>query len=147
MSATARRWIPDSVKVSHGRTATKAGPACPTSTTAMLEAQAKIDEEIRALEERLLYLRHSRNELAEINQLPAEILVKIFGYHQVRLVHGDDHRNLVQWVRVAHVCQRWRSIAFDSKVSWTTIPMHQPSYAKLAFRLSDPLAISIIDTR
>ncbi|TFK60835.1 hypothetical protein BDN72DRAFT_850213 [Pluteus cervinus] len=118
----------------------------------ILKAQAKIDEEICTLKKRLQYLLTFRNSIALINQLPAEIFVHIF--RSCQPASFGDRRGTKeicasqfdQWLHITQVCQRWRSIAFGSKELWTTIPMHNDVYAELAFKLSKPLPISIIDT-
>lgn len=117
-----------------------------------LEAQAKVDEEICMLKERINELLTFRNSIALINQLPAEIFVQIFKSCQPpsvgdpRDIDDDDTLEFDEWLRITQVCQRWRSIAFDAKEFWTTIPTHNDVYAELAFKLSDPLPISILDT-
>ncbi|TFK68654.1 hypothetical protein BDN72DRAFT_960144 [Pluteus cervinus] len=116
-------------------------------TEIMLEEQAKIDEEIRTLRDRIHHLLHSRNVLAHINQLPPEILVKVFGYYQKALVDRiGSPEEVVQWIRITHICQKWRFIAFDSKALWTIIPTPRSAYAKFASQLSHPLPISIMGT-
>ena len=47
-----------------------------------------------------------------IEMLPDEILLEIFDCH--RLATLDDSSDLWKWHRLAHVCQRWRNLIFES---------------------------------
>ncbi|TFK60916.1 hypothetical protein BDN72DRAFT_850176 [Pluteus cervinus] len=118
----------------------------------MLEAQAKVDEEIHRLKQHIQQLLIFRNSIALINQLPTETFVQIFKSCQPESVdyRKDDNEDRAirfdWWLNITQVCQRWRSIAFDSKEFWTTIPMHNPAYIDLASKLSYPLPIHLFDT-
>ncbi|TFK60919.1 hypothetical protein BDN72DRAFT_722094, partial [Pluteus cervinus] len=105
----------------------------------------QLDEEINILAERLITLRNSRNAFALINQLPAEILVEVFLWHQALKIE-DDPNLFLGWLLVTHVSQYWRSVAFSAKALWATIPTHHTAYAECASQLSYPHAISFIDT-
>ena len=50
-------------------------------------------------------------------RLPAEILVKIFQAWHYFQTHGFD----TQWVRATWVCQRWRQVALDTAVLWSSV--------------------------
>ncbi|TFK66760.1 hypothetical protein BDN72DRAFT_859617 [Pluteus cervinus] len=105
----------------------------------LLESQKKLDEEIRALEKRIISLRTSRNALALINRLPMEILTEIFACVQA----SYNCFQMVKWLRVAHVCKNWRTISFSSRNLWSTLPTHRVKYAKVAAQLSYPHPVSI----
>ncbi|TFK58152.1 hypothetical protein BDN72DRAFT_884283 [Pluteus cervinus] len=115
------------------------------SKATMLELQEQLDEEIQALEKRLLALRTSRNVLALVNQLSADLLTEILLWLQAPYMEFNSHR-IMDWIRVTHVCRSWRSIAQNSKPLWTTLLTHHIAYAQLASQLSSPLPVTIIDT-
>ena len=50
-------------------------------------------------------------------RLPAEILVKIFQAWHYFQTHGFD----TQWIRATWVCQRWRQVALDTAVLWSSV--------------------------
>lgn len=117
-----------------------------------LEEIAKLDDELRTLRERIQYLLTYRNSIVPINRLATETFTQIFRFcmptsiSECRDTEEDGAVQFGEWMHVTHVCQRWRSIAFESKALWTTIPTHDADYAELALKLSDPLPISILDT-
>ncbi|TFK61312.1 hypothetical protein BDN72DRAFT_849802 [Pluteus cervinus] len=109
----------------------------------LLESQGKLDQEIWALEKRLSALRKSRNALALINQLPAEIFVEIFLWLQTLYIELGPGK-ILEWILATHTSQHWRSLALGSKTLWTIIPAHHIPYAHLASPLSYPVQVSII---
>ena len=77
------------------------------------------------------------NTLSCTAELPNEVLSRIF-FHRLHFPEWNDrvidgyinerwHRSPApasrRWVRVAHVCQRWRSVAFSLPELWTNIQM------------------------
>ncbi|KAH9988907.1 hypothetical protein BJV77DRAFT_1019111 [Russula vinacea] len=89
-----------------------------------------IDDELESLEKTARALKLRRNALAPISRLPPETIAIIFSFlslprEYVRLITGDKQDNLA-WLRVSHVCHRWREIAlnhprFWSRVDFTTL--------------------------
>jgi hypothetical protein len=84
-----------------------------------------IDAELKSLEKSALALKLRRNALAPISRLPPETIVIIFSFlslprHYVRLLTGDEQDNLA-WLRVSHVCGRWREIALNHPRFWSRI--------------------------
>ena len=64
-----------------------------------------------------------RNTLATINRLPDIILYTIFSCFQEK--YRARPRKSLEWIRVTHVCEHWRSVALDHAVLWTYIPLHR----------------------
>ncbi|TFK66786.1 hypothetical protein BDN72DRAFT_130077 [Pluteus cervinus] len=120
-----------------------------TTTELAEQAQAKIDVDISALEERIRVLRSSRNTFTLIYRLPAEIMTEIFLWLQLFLCEGSayNHRGaaLVQWSVATCVSQHWRSIALSSKILWATIPMHKGRYAQVAAERSGLVTLTLLD--
>jgi len=54
-----------------------------------------------------------RNALLPISLLPPEILLRAFHLLALDELAFSGKQNL-GWIRVAHVCQRWRQVALDS---------------------------------
>ncbi|KAI0275198.1 hypothetical protein BC834DRAFT_36901 [Gloeopeniophorella convolvens] len=82
-----------------------------------------IDGELRSLEESTLALKFRRNGLAPISRLPPETIATIFFF--LPLVSNSDNfsgkRTPLPWLRVAHVCHRWREIALSQPRFWSHI--------------------------
>ena len=84
-----------------------------------------IDDELESLEKTARTLKLRRNALAPISRLPPETIAIIFSFlslpsEYVRLLTGDKQGNLA-WLRVSHVCHRWREIALDQPRFWSRI--------------------------
>ncbi|TFK68540.1 hypothetical protein BDN72DRAFT_878948 [Pluteus cervinus] len=58
---------------------------------------------------------------------PAEILTEIFASLQDQLFEEFSGRERLQWVRVTHVSQRWRSIAIGCARLWANIQSGDPA--------------------
>ena len=89
------------------------------------EAIHRLDLQIADLQESVRILKSQRNGHLPISTLPVEILTKIFLLHQ--------HNMLVQllgWIGITHVSQRWREIALNFSDLWIHIPFHHPKWAK-----------------
>src|SRR6267154_5285896 len=84
-----------------------------------------IDDELESLEKTTRALKLRRNALAPISRLPPEIIALIFSFlslprEYVRLLTGDK-QNILAWLRVSHVCHRWREIALNQPRFWSRI--------------------------
>ena len=87
--------------------------------------QKAIDDELNSLEKSARALELRRNALAPISCLPPETLAAIFSFlslprDHVRIRTGDEEDNLA-WLRVTHVCHRWREIALNQPRFWSHI--------------------------
>jgi hypothetical protein len=84
-----------------------------------------IDDELESLEKTARALKHRRNALAPISRLPPETIAIVFSFlslprDYVRLFTGDK-QDYLSWLRVSHVCHRWREIALDQPRFWSRI--------------------------
>ncbi|KDR65891.1 hypothetical protein GALMADRAFT_259965 [Galerina marginata CBS 339.88] len=99
---------------------------------------------------------YRQNAVAGVNHLPAEILSEIFLQVQAEYSNRSfslppEELNLTRansWIKVAHVCRKWRRSAQNTKALWSRIILSPtlPSPASLAthfFHLSHPLPISL----
>jgi hypothetical protein len=84
-----------------------------------------IDDELESLEKTTRTLKLRRNALAPISRLPPETIAIIFSFlslprEYVRLLTGDK-QDVRSWLRVSHVCHRWREIALNQPRFWSRI--------------------------
>ncbi|KAI0045658.1 hypothetical protein FA95DRAFT_1479596, partial [Auriscalpium vulgare] len=91
-----------------------------------------IDEESAALRRILSAVYTRRNALSLSCRIPPEVLATIFAFCRddsvedaERLpVHSesrlDSHRN---WIRITHVCRRWRDVALDCSSLWWDVDL------------------------
>ena len=84
-----------------------------------------IDDELESLEKTARTLKLRRNTLAPISRLPPETIAIIFSFlslprEYLRLLTGDK-QDILSWLRVSHVCHRWREIALDQPRFWSRI--------------------------
>ncbi|TCD71705.1 hypothetical protein EIP91_005471 [Steccherinum ochraceum] len=56
---------------------------------------------------------------SSIDMLPPELLVEIFHLHILSVI--CQYRESYSWIRIAHVCHRWRVIALAAPILWTHI--------------------------
>jgi F-box-like len=78
-----------------------------------------IDDEINALEESIRASKYRRNALAPISRLPPETLVAIFSFLSSSAF--DEGVGYLEWLRVTHVCRRWRETALNFPHLWSRI--------------------------
>ena len=84
-----------------------------------------IDEELESLEKTARTLKLRRNALAPISRLPPETIAIVFSFlslprEYARLLTGDKQDHLA-WLRVSHVCHRWREIALNQPRFWSHV--------------------------
>ena len=84
-----------------------------------------IDDELESLEKTTRTLKLRRNALAPISRLPPETIAIIFSFlsfprEYLRFLAGDKQEYLA-WLRVSHVCHRWREIALNQPRFWSRI--------------------------
>lgn len=96
--------------------------------TQQRDGQAEIQKHRDALRE----LYEASNALLPIVRAPAETLSQIFlDYIQEypdplkseRMFQDDDHPCHYQWIKISHVCRRWRQVALGYRKLWTYIPL------------------------
>ncbi|KAI0281233.1 hypothetical protein BGY98DRAFT_959374 [Russula aff. rugulosa BPL654] len=91
--------------------------------------QTVIDE-IKTLEESTRALKSRRNELAPISRLPPETLGTIFTFLSASA--WNERPVNLEWIRVAHVCRRWRDAALNHPRFWSYINFTKLTSAGMA---------------
>jgi hypothetical protein len=97
------------------------------------EELRRLDDEIHALEYRLIGLRTRRNNLMPLCQLPPEILARVLYFAQV--ANKDNPKKLhtpwinfdCNWHQYTHVCRRLRDVAVETPSLWTFIRCDTPT--------------------
>lgn len=115
-SAEARAsWLPDPPQ-GHSRTSR-------TELSRTTPEIVRIDREIAYHLKSVLELRHERNKHIQINQLPPEILYRIFRFVSNDAIRYDWHppHRFLRAVAFSHVCKHWRGVALSHKRLWTTV--------------------------
>ena len=77
-----------------------------------------IDDEIISSKESTRVLRSRRNAVAPISRLPPETLAAIFSF---LLTEWNKNTCYLKWIRVTHVCRRWREVALGHPCFWSHI--------------------------
>ncbi|TFK69674.1 hypothetical protein BDN72DRAFT_897066 [Pluteus cervinus] len=95
---------------------------------------AKIDEEIRALEERLVNLRSTRNALIPISRLPPEVLHEVFNIARGQGTHT---------IHISWVSRAWRDLALESKTLWTLITNSNLRWTSIYLERSFPAPLVV----
>jgi hypothetical protein len=80
-------------------------------------AISTLDKGIDAARQFLCSLLTRRNTLVPISVLPPEILSLVFHF----LVLDEPPLSRKPWIRVTHVCRRWRQVAIDDSSLWARI--------------------------
>ncbi|KIP04118.1 hypothetical protein PHLGIDRAFT_129729, partial [Phlebiopsis gigantea 11061_1 CR5-6] len=95
----------------------------------------------------VIQLRRQRNDIIpSISCLPSEIIAEILVLfvHHARQTHSYYHRRL-RWIRITHVCARWRDIARSLPNLWATIyNIRDLMYTDTFLALSQDLPLSIV---
>ncbi|EAU82640.1 hypothetical protein CC1G_07922 [Coprinopsis cinerea okayama7 len=106
-----------------------------------------IGSRIAALEEEIRLLKSRQNELAEISQLPPEILGQIFVCYRLSCgprserYHYHKHESL-DWTKVTHVSRNWRAVALACPQLWSIIDAADRRWASVMLDRSNPFPIS-----
>jgi hypothetical protein len=89
-----------------------------------------IDNEIDSFKESIRALKSRRNTLAPISRLPPETLATIFTF--LSNSAWNERAIRLKWIRVTHVCRRWREAALDHPRLWSHINFTNLTAAGLA---------------
>jgi len=77
-------------------------------------------------------LKSRRNALAPISRLPLEILAAIFFLLSSSAWDDRDEAGYLAWIRVTHVCGRWRDTALNLPCLWSHISFTKLTPAAVA---------------
>jgi hypothetical protein len=88
-----------------------------------------IIDEIDSLEASARALKSRQNELAPVSCLQHEVLAAIFSFLPV--FAWKEGSSILAWIRVTHVCRRWRETALNHPHFWSRIDLTK---LKLAVR-------------
>src|SRR6266705_546725 len=91
-----------------------------SSATAQDQLRKAIDDQIRVSEQVTQELKYHRNALPPISRLPPETLAEIFSLFPFSAVAFGDV-SYMEWIRVTHICHRWREVALHSPHLWNHI--------------------------
>ena len=87
--------------------------------------QQAIDAEIKSLEESIRELKYRRNALAPVSSLPTEVIDAIFLFARVMVSSSSatsgKKAEPLAWLRLTHVCHRWREIALNQPLFWNHV--------------------------
>ena len=78
----------------------------------------QLERRVLVLQWEIEALKSRHNSIAPVSRLPAEILYRIFLAVRTATLYTPPFRNRARWIRVTHVCQRWRSIGLDCVSLW-----------------------------
>lgn len=120
------------------------------------EARKLLDDRVLVLEKEILDIKHQRNQLAPITQLPVEVLAQVFlecaqtpwqasttGYHGFIDIHMPG---CTKWTVVSHVCQRWREVALGCSELWSVLNPRTPEkWLEAMIERSRDNPLSIVD--
>jgi hypothetical protein len=94
--------------------------------------QQAIDDEINSLQESIRVLKSRRNTVV-LSRLPPETLATIFAFlSDSAWNEGSVH---LEWIRVTHVCRRWREVALD----------HPRLWSRINFRVTKPIPAGLAE--
>jgi hypothetical protein len=94
--------------------------------------------DVPSVTSRIHSLKSQLNALALISQLPTEILHQILSFRAAHFVEpfrlslmskATAPMDLLPWIKVTHVCRKWREVALSDAVLWSQITPAQPSWA------------------
>ncbi|TBU45844.1 hypothetical protein BD309DRAFT_955201 [Dichomitus squalens] len=97
---------------------------------------------IDACREDILQLRKLHNNLASVNALPVEILSQVFVY-LLSPPGAPIKQGHAKFLKVAHVCHRWRTIALENPMLWTSFPLHHAEMVEQCVNRSGQLPLTV----
>jgi hypothetical protein len=112
---------------------------------ALRPAYTQIKEEIEWLEAAITVWKVRYNTLNITQRLPPEVLSLIFKSVAAHF-HGAGC-NQMEWIKITHVCTRWRRVALDCPTLWTTfsIPTSSlhPTFAEIIMERSKNMLLTV----
>src|SRR5882762_1016668 len=118
---------------------------------AKLDARAWIDKKTRILQQSMMALKTIRNNLADVDNLPDEILVEIFRqlafvdrpFFAVDPIEKKSLKVRTSWLAVARVCRRWRNIALDTPKLYSIIDARNTAITRMFLKRSRNIPVDI----
>ncbi|KAH9842347.1 uncharacterized protein C8Q71DRAFT_852916 [Rhodofomes roseus] len=110
-------------------------------------ASPQVEEKRRASEpsqRRLRDIHVILNSSSPANQLPDELIIEI-----ILIIKHDDPRFHTRWIKTTHVCHRWRTVALNASILWSTIDFNalhirgELDTAQLSLQRSIPAAVDV----
>ena len=115
--------------------------------SARVLAVSAVDKKLDSARQLFYSLLPRRNALLPISLLPPEILLRVFHLLALDEPAFSVKQNLC-WIRVTHVCQRWRQVALDNPSLWVRIsgiPTNIPWILEMLARAKNaPLDIKLL---
>ncbi|KAF5320091.1 hypothetical protein D9611_010318 [Ephemerocybe angulata] len=104
------------------------------------EHRTLIQRRVEELKDEICALNSLHNSLSPINRLPPEVLSDI-------IIQGssESRKEGVLWIRLSHICKRWREVALDCAALWSDISFLKPALTSvmLSRTKSTPLTVHI----
>ncbi|KAJ7282924.1 hypothetical protein C8J57DRAFT_54964 [Mycena rebaudengoi] len=88
------------------------------------EKTAHIDAVMGDLDDRIFFLKSTRNALSPIFRLPTEVLSCIFTEYALQ---PERALFTLKWTKVMLVCRRWHALAVSLQPLWSNINVYGPS--------------------
>ncbi|TFY65775.1 hypothetical protein EVG20_g5316 [Dentipellis fragilis] len=112
-------------------------------------ADQQLEELLRAT---LALRKHRNNVVLFIARLPPEVMAHIFSFSilvdpvQLCLPFKASIKQMqlaLGWIKVTHVCQRWRQIALSNHALWAHLPCLSPEWCRVAIARARPFPFII----
>ncbi|KAF9232499.1 hypothetical protein BU15DRAFT_81186 [Melanogaster broomeanus] len=104
-----------------------------TSTSAVAEAQARIDDKVALLRLPICALLTRRNGLLPVSRLPPDVLANIFlcQAHSFYQDHGYSRTSgAPPWANVLYTCHHWRDVALSCPSLWSFLFVSSPRWTE-----------------
>ncbi|KAI0058025.1 hypothetical protein BV25DRAFT_1830587 [Artomyces pyxidatus] len=96
-----------------------------TSSSLIVNTLQDMDSEHLAMQHAMRAFLSRRNALTPVCRLPPELLARIFKFHaddeRAGWSRGMNSSEILGWIRVTHVCWRWRHVAIEHSNLWQDI--------------------------
>lgn len=104
-----------------------------------------LETKVTANRKEYLQLASRLNNLRLAVRLPPELLVEIFKHCAGLLTNPDNGvPPSLDWIWATHVCRRWRQVALETPMLWTSFPIiHRPSYVRAFLARSGSLPLRV----
>lgn len=104
-----------------------------------------LDEEIEKMQEILVRLKTTRNDLLPVARIPPELLSEIFlCFRDSSTRPSREYVQKMSWISITHVCARWRNVALADPRLWNTINLRFPDLADYFLNYSGMLPLRVV---